>query len=409
MSRIVFCWELGGNLGHTGAFLPLGHKLRERGHEVILVLQDLPKPGSFENLPFAVLQAPFWKGRPKGKLPTSLNYADLLKPYGWLNAEALYPVAKAWRDLFTLLQPDGLILNAAPTAALGSRGLGVPRAIYGSGYHYPPLTHPLPAMRYWENIAEDALLARETQVLNTANGVLHKFGEPEVASLAELLAIEENLAITFPELDHYGKREGVEYLGPVFTDSEGVSPKWKENGAPKFFAYIQARSPFFDPLMHAVNDGNFDAVVYARGIDREKASAYPNIAFAAKPLRMKEVTASCDIAACHASHGTVGALMLAGVPLLLLPNHLEQLMLGRRAAETGGVLMMTSAKAPQNAFAKALKDLTENPRFAERAKSFAKNHQSYDSAKQKDAMAERIEAMISNNNLINKRKITSGA
>jgi UDP:flavonoid glycosyltransferase YjiC (YdhE family) len=48
---------------------------------------------------------------------------------------------------------------------------------------------------------------------------------------------------------------------------------------------------------------------------------------------MADVATQADLVICHAGHGTLSAMLLAGRPLLLLPKQLEQLVLSVRLCE----------------------------------------------------------------------------
>ena len=41
MSRYLFAWELGANLGHLTRLVPVARALAKRGHEVLFATRDL--------------------------------------------------------------------------------------------------------------------------------------------------------------------------------------------------------------------------------------------------------------------------------------------------------------------------------------------------------------------------------
>ena len=123
MSTIVFAWELGGDYGHLSRLLPIALELRQRGHTPVFLVRDLLGAETLLTPHgIAALQAPLWLGRVNG-LPEPIGYPEMLMRFGYLNAQALTGVCRAWRHLFALLKPDLLVLDHAPTALLASLSL----------------------------------------------------------------------------------------------------------------------------------------------------------------------------------------------------------------------------------------------------------------------------------------------
>ena len=60
MSRIAFAWELGSAYGHISGLLPFARKLKQRGHDVALIVRELHNAGNLHNDGIPILQAPIW-------------------------------------------------------------------------------------------------------------------------------------------------------------------------------------------------------------------------------------------------------------------------------------------------------------------------------------------------------------
>src|SRR5262249_4591453 len=128
MARILYCWEIGEDLGHMASFAPLATALRDRGHQVYLALREVqhsePMMG---RLGLPVLQAPVWHGIPPGASAQPASYAEILFHFGYLDVSGLTAMLRAWRDLLALVTPDLIIADHAPTALLAARSLGIRR------------------------------------------------------------------------------------------------------------------------------------------------------------------------------------------------------------------------------------------------------------------------------------------
>jgi UDP:flavonoid glycosyltransferase YjiC (YdhE family) len=62
--------------------------------------------------------------------------------------------------------------------------------------------------------------------------------------------------------------------------------------------------------------------------------------FASKPLSISEVAKSADAACLHSGHSTTAAMLLGGVPMLLFPEVIEQLIVARNVAALGAGLVI---------------------------------------------------------------------
>jgi UDP:flavonoid glycosyltransferase YjiC (YdhE family) len=136
-------------------------------------------------------------------------------------------------------------------------------------------------------------------------------------------------------------------------------------------------------------------LVYCPGIEDDVAASLqaPNVAFVREPVRMSDVTAAADAVVCAAGHGTVAAALLAGIPLTLVPNHLEQLMMARRAVECGAANMPVPGQhnAP---YATLVNDVLTNPAYRAAAAAFAARHSGFDLAAQASQVADLFERTL---------------
>jgi hypothetical protein len=58
-----------------------------------------------------------------------------------------------------------------------------------------------------------------------------------------------------------------------------------------------------------------------------------NIQFLGRLPSLQPVAATCSLAICHAGHGTTAEVLLAGKPLLFIPQHCEQMLLTIRCVQ----------------------------------------------------------------------------
>ena len=96
------------------------------------------------------------------------------------------------------------------------------------------------------------------------------------------------------------------------------------------------------------------------------------------PVKLSSLMKKCDVGINHASHGIVCAFAVHGVPQLLLPSHIEQLMfakavgrqkLGRGLAGRYGVEKV----------AEVLSIILQDPQYTNSAQDFAKKYKKFKS------------------------------
>ena len=374
MATIALIWELGSDYGHIGRFLPIAQALRERGHRPVMVLRDISRADEMLS-PYGLdyLQAPLWLP-PVSGLPLALNFTESLFLFGFLQPSGLLSISKAWRQLWSLLKPDLMVFDHAPTALLAARGLGIPRLITGNSFAVPPDVTPLPPYRWWDGAPSTArLMDTENRLVSIANQVLTSLSAPLISKVGDLYAAESTLITASPELDVYGRRLGQPFIGAINTIDHGVTPKWPGTRSRKVFAYLKAQAPVFEQVVKALSRVDASVLIFAQGISRQQIQKLQsaNLAFSESPVIMRQVCVQCDVAVCHAG-GMVDVMLNAGVPLLLLPLQMEQTMTSKRVEQIGcGLLFLPDF--PPTMLERHLSKLLTDPGFKQRATAHAAN------------------------------------
>jgi len=381
MARILFASELGSNLGHIGQLLPLASELKSRGHEVVFALRDVARADAMlRPHGFRYLQAPLWQGRARRDAKAPSSYSEILQHYGFADRAGLLGVVSAWRDLYSFVEPDVVLCEYAPAALLAARGMKAARVSYGVGFSLPPKVSPFPNFRTWEDVPQVRLEASDAAALATANRVLERLGVEQLSTLQDLLHVDEEFLCTFRELDHYPDRPGdVQYRGPISTPDEGVRAFWPENGDKRVFVYLSAATPAFEAIAQHLSDAGHSVLWVAPGVAPEVARRFETerFKFSRGAVRLSDVAPAADAALLHGGHGTVSAMLLAGVPLALFPMHTEQAIVARNVLRTGAGTAVSGNPDPMEVGA-LLKRVLEDVPFKQAAIAFASRYGSYD-------------------------------
>jgi UDP:flavonoid glycosyltransferase YjiC (YdhE family) len=391
--RLLFAWELGAGLGHVTRFLPTALLLKERTHDVIFAVRDLHRTiAALGRNPLPLLQAPVWI-RDNPLLTPAVNYAELLLRFGYRNASDLKAMIQGWLSLYEIVQPDVVVIDHGPTALIAAMLAGLPRATIGTGFFLPPRIHPIPSFRPWLDVPVERLVRSEREVLEVVNDALRGLGaNVQLAALADLFDVNEEFLCTVQELDHY-PRNDARYCGLISDLSSGDEPNWPAREGPRIFVYLPATCPLLGQLLHELAGMRASVLLYLPGLAPALAESHTgSMQISPKPLRMSQVLKECNVVVCHAGHGTVAAALLAGRPLLVIPGHVEQLLVARNAVKIGAAKMVNPDSRPR--LRRLIEDVLSDDKFTEAAMRFATKYGKYSGMEPHRAIAERCELLM---------------
>lgn len=394
MARILLAWEMGGDYGHLMRFRTLAHELARRGHEPILALRELTHVEAvLKDEPLPVYQAPVWFAHVSG-LPPPIGFAETLMRIGFLHASSLTGICRAWRTLVRTLAPSLLVFDYAPTALLATRGLRTPRMLFGASFSMPPRTEPMPTYRWWRTDPAPRIVAAEGVVLRCANEVLARLREPPMHRLADLLDADDAIIASSPEFEQYPARIDGKYWGSVANVESGVPPDWPQVDGMRIFAYLKPGFRDLDKLLAALRRVDASVLVHVPGVAEKvvQSHASANLAFSREPVRMTDVLRDCCLVICHSGASTVETAVMAGKPVLLVPQHLEQLMTAKRV-EALGAGLVADFEQPAPDYGHMLRRLLGEPSFAAAARDIAARHAGDDASARAARIADRCEAL----------------
>lgn len=369
MARILMAWELGAGYGHLAPLLSLARPLLRAGHQVAFAVRDVVGAEAVlggSGIPWYPAPANF---SPSGEV-TLHSYPQILLSTAFSDAAELRARTRAWQSLYASLEPDLLICDHAPTALLAARGGPMRCIITGNGFVVPPDTSPLPELRVWQPADPAVLQAAEARALDMANGVARDLGLPALVRLADLYASASPALLTLKELDNYAdQRQEAAYWGTL-PGPGGTLPQWPQGEGKRIFFYGQP-FPSLEGVLTALARGPHRSLVYIPKLAPELRAklAGPRVAFADALMDMDAVTRDCDAAVMTNGHGTTAAMLLAGKPVVLLPQHLEMLLIARCAEQAGFGLAAPALK--QEGILAKLQRVLEDKSFAEKAQALA--------------------------------------
>lgn len=394
MARILFTWELGRGFGHLAGYRPVFSLLCERGHSMLLAVRDLANTEKvFGDTAIPAVQAPILANRSTEAVVKVYSYAQLMQNMGFADTPGLLGRVKAWRYLYDSFSPDLVIYDHSPTAMLAYHSREVRQIFCGNGFFLPPLQEPLPAMRYWENVSRNDLLAAERPVLSCINTVLKALDERPLPALWHLFDRVRPILRTVRELDHYPNREGLQYHGILSSGHFGEPPRWPAGTGPRVFGYLY---PFqtLPALLQWLKEIGYPTLIYAPEVSEAVKDSLrsESLHFVPRPLDIHQVCAGCDLGITCGNSGTTANILLAGKPVLVIPLDLEKYMLGRRVEQMGAGLAAPGL-LPAGMTAK-LQALLGDGRYRQAAEQFAARYAGGEAERKPEALAEMIEHQL---------------
>jgi len=381
MARIIFGWELGGGLGHVGPFMPIAKRLVEMGHEVCLVVRDLSRTATrFEGLNCRLFQAPIKVHTIPDAIARPVTLPQVLHNVGLGSSGLLQTRLLAWRELFSVIRPDLILLDHAPTAMIAARGLSVPVAQIGTGFTCPRPSTPMANLFPWLPHVPDELARQENRMLASINEAVKKIGAAPLDSMAELYRSPDGTFLTtFAELDPYGRRERADYLGVWSFNEPGFQTRevtWPPGDGPKIFAYLKP-STGLGHLFQWIAGQRLPLLVVGDGLDVAalRKVGHSTVQIADGPLDLEAVRQLADLAILNGTHGATASMLLEGLPLLQIPHNLEQRLTTIRTSELG-VALEAEKDQPRQLIAQ-LGSLISEVRFREAAQEFAAKYRDF--------------------------------
>jgi hypothetical protein len=140
LTRLLFCWELGSNLGHLSNVAALLPRLQESGYVVEFAVADLKVARQVLGPDVAIYQAPVWPPYAHTGATVGLaNFSDVLALIGFGAPPHLDIMVGAWLHLISVARPAVILADHSPAAQVAAGIAGRPVVALGSGFTMPPL------------------------------------------------------------------------------------------------------------------------------------------------------------------------------------------------------------------------------------------------------------------------------
>jgi UDP:flavonoid glycosyltransferase YjiC (YdhE family) len=345
--KVLVVWELGANLGHLLRLRPVVQALKRRGHVVVMAVPDPDAARSLLDVAgVECIACPMVRPRGSRAQPERevRCYADILAEYAFGDGPALARTLGEWAALLGVVRPDALLIEFAPLALLVARLHRLPAVHVAIGWEAPPAGDTLPLIRQGHPGDKEAAVALEAVLVGRINEHCAAAGVEPLKVLSDLYASARQLMATLPETDHFGPRDTVEYIGPLYSSDYGTVVAWPvktHKNIRRVFVYLQPARINIDVMKElramqatviaVLPSANPDAI--AR-VSNEQVQVYNG------PVKLAGLLEQADLVITNAGHGLVAASILAGKPMLLIPQNYEQTLLAGQVLATGAAQVL---------------------------------------------------------------------
>lgn len=376
-SHILMAWELGGGFGHISRMTALAKGFLARGHRVSLCLSDLSLSYDFVgHLPVGLYQTPVWLPRLQTNREPAC-FSDILLRRGYGSVKGLLALTRAWQGLFNSLSADLLVFDYAPTALLATRDWPQPKIVISSGFGVSVPGAPDGCLRPWLPKGQEWTQAREKQVVDVVNRLLKQWAVTPIRYVADLFQADHFFLFTLPELDSPKNWRSAQatFLRPPSEPGCMEPAVWPDRAGKRVFAYLKTSSRHCPAAMQSIANLPCTGVIVCGGLAKQQAMRFarPGLNIYCEPRDVTMVQKTADVVVCHAGKNTISETLLAGKPLLLIPEQLEQY-LNALQVEKQQAGICVRRDSDQNKIQQDLERLMTEPEFSDASRRIAEKN-----------------------------------
>ncbi len=146
-------------------------------------------------------------------------------------------------------------------------------------------------------------------MLENANRVAEQMRGARINNLRDIVTPTRALLTpTVPELDHYGRRDGARYIGPLVRPLGGRSLDWPEAGRPKkVFVFVRPDTAHVNEILGALKTLEAAVICIAPGFKDAQPARHraPNILFSRQLADLSKLAPAADLCVSYGAEGTM--------------------------------------------------------------------------------------------------------
>jgi len=312
----LFANELGGGRGHIARLNAVASVARDLGYRPVLSLPKGPdtlRPPADWHFD-ALIEGP---ELPRLRnVPAQLNVGGLasnLARTGFVDKSRIASVVAEWHALLMTHRPHVVVGDFAPYARLACLDR-IPFLMLGSGYTLPSKEGLRPFPMEQRKRDPSRVIRR---ILSQVNATLSTIGTSEIEDLGACLRGDRNVVACLPILDPTDGREAEEYFGPL----ESLPELYDSNGhSNRVYAYLHSVTQNDTVALGQLARHGLQIDLFCDGEVHEIGRIARHLE---TPLAPRQIVEKYSLTYHRAGLGLATQCLLAGLPQLLNPRHLE--------------------------------------------------------------------------------------
>tara|TARA_E500000318_G_C3557694_1_gene211898 strand:- start:45 stop:1226 length:1182 start_codon:yes stop_codon:yes gene_type:complete len=369
VKRVLFAWELGDGLGHVSRLLPIARALAKNGVDCAFAVRNLMVTHPvIARDGFPVFHAPWvepYAPQNVRQQPIS-SIGDVLATVGYIEPEKLMSLVECWSTIIDAYDPDIVVTDYSPTAALAVYGER-PFVCIGDWFTMPP-----GVWSEFRTFKESPNRVDPARLLATVQEVQSRRSKPVPDRVPALMQGLRNFVLTLPELDPYAEfRENTE-ISPLNPLPKPLSTEPEQD----YFGYLSATYAGTGKVLEALSASSWKGEIYLRDANEAVREQWRGrgLTIHTQPQSMADMVGRSRLVIHHGGLGTLEQVLAMGRPQCIVPRHFEQLKNGLFAGKKGLSTGLQSGNRFQPEHVHhAINAILTQPAFEQRAKAFAAN------------------------------------
>ena len=330
MRRALLAWESGAGRGHIVALKKVANAISDR-FECDAALCRMKHADELADSCVAVFQARYLRADPKslrkGTGVQTATWGEFLGDIGFRNAEFLASQIGWWKSVIQERRITLVVADFAPCAMLAARSLGIPCVAVSPGYGVVPgnyMEFPILLPEYATRLYDEAEMVAAINQAGEAHDV------PTLQYLPQLYDCEAHLVRTLPLLDPCQGDRMFDVLLPLDEQMTEIDGKGDE-----VFVYFSTNEASEPEVIRAIANLGLPTRAFAPALDDAglNALAASGVMVERTPYPIDEMRKRSRLLVNAGQHGTLCFGMMAGLPQVSLPQHLEHTYYARKAAQ----------------------------------------------------------------------------